>query len=143
MSAHFSRVHTSILVLLLAVKCMSSNMHNRVLLHVTISNTVQPPQELLLTLPSEEKTLQDHGRQLYLTIDNIDYVTGIGNSSREQYIRAGNPCRLDLQEKPQKCTKNHKKWPKIMHFSNTFENIYQTETLRSLKLGYPSGQGLL
>ena len=28
-----------------------------------------------------------------------------------------------------------------MHFSNTFENIYQTETLRSFKLGYLSGQG--
>ena len=24
-----------------------------------------------------------------IIIDNIDYVTGIGNSSREQYIRAG------------------------------------------------------
>ena len=78
-----------------------------------------------------------------MTIDNIDYITGIGNSSCEQYIRAGNPCRLDLQEKPQKCTKKSQIWPKIMHFSNTFENIYQTETLRSLKLGYPSGQGLL
>ena len=37
-----------------------------------------------------------------------------------------------------------------MHFSNTFfckhfifDNIYQTETLRSLKIGYSSGQGLL
>ena len=29
-----------------------------------------------------------------------------------------------------------------MHFSNTFDNIYRTETLRSLKLGYPSRQGL-
>ena len=40
-----------------------------------------------------------------LIIDNIDYVSGIGNSSREQYIRADDPCRPDLQEKPQKCTK--------------------------------------
>jgi hypothetical protein len=45
--------------------------------------------------------------------------------------------------KPQKCEKNHKKWPKITHFSNTFDNIYQTEILGSLKLGYPGGQGLL
>ena len=79
------------------------------------------------------------------SIDNIDYVTGIGNSSRERYIRAGNPIRVALiyKKNHKNAPKNHKKWPKIMHFSNTFENIYQTETLRSLKLGYPSGQGLL
>ena len=42
------------------------------------------------------------------SIDIIDYVTGIGNSSREQYLRAArdNPCRIDLPKKPQKCTKN-------------------------------------
>ena len=28
------------------------------------------------------------------TIDDIYYVTGIGNSSREQYICAGDPCRF-------------------------------------------------
>ena len=30
---------------------------------------------------------------LFVVIDIIDYVTGIGNSSREQYKRTGNPCR--------------------------------------------------
>ena len=32
---------------------------------------------------------------------------------------------------------------KIEHFSNTFDNIYLTKTLRSLKIGYPSGPALL
>ena len=44
------------------------------------------------------------------------------------------------------CPKNHKnsqKRPKIEHFSNTFDNIYLTKTLRSLKIGYPSGPALL
>ena len=78
-------------------------------------------------------------RYLLLTNQNYDLINRTGNSSREQYIRtyvhAGNPYHLHLQEiNHQKITK---KWPKIMHFSNTFENIYQTETLRGLKLGYP------
>ena len=30
-----------------------------------------------------------------------------------------------------------------MHLSNTFDSIYQTETLKSLKLDYSSGQDLL
>ena len=30
------------------------------------------------------------------SIGIIDYVTGIGNISREQYIRAGNPCRIHI-----------------------------------------------
>ena len=41
----------------------------------------------------------------------------------------------------QKFTK--KKWPKIEHFSNTFDNIYLTKTLRSFKIGYRSGPALL
>ena len=79
-------------------------------------------------------------------IDIIDYVTGIGNSSREQYIRAGhvdNPCRIDLPKNHKNAPKINKKWPKIEHFSNTFDNIYLTKTLRSLKIGYPSGPVLL
>ena len=50
----------------------------------------------------------------------VVYITGIGISHMSNtYIRGwkGNPCHLDLEEKPQKCTKYHKK---IMHFSNTF-----------------------
>ena len=39
-------------------------------------------------------------------IDNIDYVTGIGNSSREQYSRVvtrwGNPCRIENAYRPTK-----------------------------------------
>ena len=31
--------------------------------------------------------------------DIIDYVTGTGNSSREQYKRAGNPCRMHELER--------------------------------------------
>ena len=50
------------------------------------------------------------------SINNIDYVTGIGNSSREQYVHAGNLCCIDLPKKTQKCTKIDKKWPKIEHF---------------------------
>ena len=62
-----------------------------------------------------------YGITLYnYTIDNIDYVTGIGNSSCEQYIRAGNPCRLDLQEKPQKCTKKSQKMAKNHAFFKYF-----------------------
>ena len=77
---------------------------------------------------------------LYTGIDIIDYVTGIGNSSREQYIRAGQSVSHWFA---QKTTKINKKWPKIEHFSNTFDNIYLTKTLRSLKIGYPSGPALL
>ena len=44
--------------------------------------------------------------------------------------------------KPQESQKSQK-WPKITYFSNILDNIYQTETIRSLKLGYSSGQGLL
>ena len=29
-------------------------------------------------------------------IDIIDYVTGIGNISREQYIRPGSPCHIHI-----------------------------------------------
>ena len=57
---------------------------------------------------------------LALDIDNIDYVTGIGNSSCEQYIRAGNPCRPDLQEKPQKCTKKSQNMAKNHAFFKYF-----------------------
>ena len=46
-------------------------------------------------------------------MDHTDYITGIGNSSHEQYIyihaHAGQSVpttSLDLQEKPQKCTKS-------------------------------------
>jgi hypothetical protein len=38
-----------------------------------------------------------------------------------------------LPPKPQKLLKKSQKRPKIVHFSNTFDNIYQAETL---KLGY-------
>ena len=68
---------------------------------------------------------------------------GIGNTSREQYIHARGT--TVSHPKPQKFPKLHKKsqkWSKITHFSNTFDNIYQTETLRGLKLGNSSGQGL-
>ena len=78
---------------------------------------------------------------------NIDYVTGIGNNSREQYIRtrAAGTIRVALicSKNHKNAPKIHKKWPKIEHFSNTFDNIYLTKTLRSLKIGYPSGPALL
>jgi hypothetical protein len=68
-------------------------------------------------------------------VDNVDYVTGIGNISREQYIQLGQSVSHPKLQKLQKI-------PKIVFF-NTLDNIYQTETLASLKLGYPRGQGLL
>ena len=39
------------------------------------------------------------------SIDNIDYVTGIRNNSRELNVRTGNLCRIDLP-KLTKMTKN-------------------------------------
>ena len=58
----------------------------------------------------------------------------IGNSSCEEYIPLGQSLLHP---------KLRKNWAKITHFSDTFDNIYQTEILVSLKLGYPCGQGLL
>ena len=96
------------------------------------------------TVTLSRKIVQKVLKRVGYTIDIIDYVTGIGNSSREQYIRAGdNPCRIDLPKNHKNAPKINKKWPKIEHFSNTFDNIYLTKTLRSLKIGYPSGPALL
>jgi hypothetical protein len=58
-------------------------------------------------------------------VDNVDYVTGIGNISREQYIQLGQSVS---HPKLQKLQKFIKKYPKIVFF-NTLDNIYQTETL--------------
>ena len=44
---------------------------------------------------------------------------------------------------PGKLTKFHKKWPKMMHFSNVFDNIAGTQAHTTLKIRYPSGDGLL
>ena len=41
------------------------------------------------------------------SINNVDYVTGIGNSSHEQNVHTGNPCRIDLPKK------THKNAPKL------------------------------
>ena len=70
-------------------------------------------------------------------IDIIDYVTGIGNiehsvMQNERTIR----CAVIRH---QICQNS----PKITHFSNTFECIYQTETLITLKIAYSSAEGLL
>ena len=56
----------------------------------------------------------------HLIIDNIDYVTGIGNSSREQYIRAArdNPCHIDLP-------KNHKNVPQKMAKNRAFFKYFR------------------
>jgi hypothetical protein len=61
----------------------------------------------------------------------MDYVTGNGNISCEQYIH------LEQSVSPPKTTKMniHKKWPRSMY---VFDDVYQTETLVSLKLGYLS-----
>ena len=40
------------------------------------------------------------------SIDNIGYVTGIRNNSREQNVHAGNPCHIDLPKKPTKVHQN-------------------------------------
>ena len=62
-----------------------------------------------------------------------------GEKSKSRTIRVALICPKNHKNAP----KIHKKWPKIEHFSNTFDNIYLTKTLRSLKIGYPSGPALL
>ena len=94
----------------------------------------------LLIFRSE--TTQHHVVDIRLYIDIIDYVTGIVNSSREQYIRAARGTIRVALICPKK-QKFNKKWPKIGHFSNAFDNIYLTKTFRSLKIGYPSGPAFL
>ena len=58
--------------------------------------------------------------------DHIDYVAGI-----------------DLQEKPQKCTNKSQKMAKNDAFLEHFWQYLPNRNTWKLKLGYPSGQGLL
>ena len=62
-----------------------------------------------------------------MTIDIINYVARTGNMTSSIHT-IGTICVTP------KSTKMHKKWPKIMVFSNTFNIIYRIETLVSLKL---------
>ena len=69
------------------------------------------------------------------TIDTIDYVNGIGNCSREQYIRARTPC-YSLHPWlrkiwPQKWPKNRGSWQ--LSIKNSW-----TKVVSSLKITYPS-----
>ena len=70
----------------------------------------------ILCVMVAHQTMNSQFGLISYSIDNIDYVTGIGNSSCEQYIRAGNPCHLDLQEKPQKCTKKITKYDEFFKY---------------------------
>ena len=57
-----------------------------------------------------------------ITIDIIDYITGIGNNG--QSVSPCNPVKME-------------------NFSNTFNNISVLKALTNLKIRYPSGDGLL
>ena len=67
----------------------------------------------------------------------------IGSKKRGTFCTKCNSFQTVTILRPQEPSASNLGCEQLRHFSNTIDNIYQTKTLRSLKLGYSSGQGLL